>query len=60
MTNLSEKTTGNNANLLLCEVLNTWDNCKVVYKGTITECEKYISGNNVYQCNYSKLILRRL
>jgi hypothetical protein len=45
---------------LLCEVLNTWDNCKVVYKGNVTECEKYINGNNVYQSNYSKLVLRRL
>jgi len=47
-------------NLVLCEVLNTWDNRKVVYKGTIEECEKYLKGNNIYQMNYSKLVLSRL
>jgi hypothetical protein len=45
---------------VLCEVLNTWDNKKVVYKGTLEECEKYLKGNNICQMNYSKLVLRRL
>lgn len=38
-------------------VINTWDNNKVVFTGTFLECEKYIRGNNVYQMNYSKLKL---
>ena len=58
-TELTDKT-ANSDKVLLCEVLNTWDNKKVIYKGTIEECEKYLKGNNVYQMNYSKLVLRRL
>jgi len=36
-------------------VVDTWNNLKVVYKGTKDDCEKYVKGNNVYQMNYSKL-----
>lgn len=58
-TELTDKP-ANSDKVVLCEVLNTWDNRKVVYKGTIEECEKYLKGNNIYQMNYSKLVLRRV
>lgn len=60
MTNLSESTTGNNANLMLYAVLNQWDKNKEVYRGNLEECKKYISGNNVYGYCYSKLLLQKL
>lgn len=41
-------------------VLNTWNNNEVVFKGSISDCEKYIKGNNVYQMNYSKLKIKKL
>lgn len=40
-------------------VLNTWSEGAVVYRGSRRECEKYLSGANVYQMNYSKLIIQR-
>lgn len=39
------------------EVIDTWKN-NIVYTGTKEGCENYIRGNNTYQMNYSKLILR--
>lgn len=41
------------------KVLNTFDGNKVVYKGTYEQCVHYLKGNNVYQCNYSKLRLEK-
>lgn len=38
-------------------VINTWTN-KIVYKGSYDQCVKYIQGNNTYQMNYSKLVLK--
>lgn len=38
-------------------VVNTW-NGRTEYRGTLDACLKYIQGNNVYQMNYSKLVLR--
>ena len=38
-------------------IINTFDNNKIVFEGTIESCVKYINGNNVYQSNYSKLKL---
>ena len=39
-------------------VINTWDNNRVVLEGTLEQCTNYIRGNNVYQMNYSKLRLQ--
>ncbi len=39
-------------------VIDTWDNFKIVHKGTRDDCEKYVKGNNVYQMNYSKLRIK--
>ena len=36
------------------EILNTWTN-KIVFTGSIEQCETYIKGNNVYGLGYSKL-----
>lgn len=44
-------------NIKEVHVINTWDNNKIVFKGTYEACVKYINGNNVYQSNYSKLKL---
>lgn len=42
------------------QVINTWGNNKVVFNGDLDECERYIRGNNSYQMNYSKLILKKV
>jgi hypothetical protein len=41
-------------------VINTWKNDSVVYKGNEEQCKNYINGNNVYQMNYSKLRLKTI
>lgn len=41
-------------------VVNTWNNNKTVYSGNLEQCIKYIQGNNIYQMNYSKLILKKI
>lgn len=42
------------------KVIDTWDNEKIVYKGTLEQCINYIKGNNIYQMNYSKLRLKTM
>lgn len=41
------------------KVINTWNENKVVYKGTYDQCVHYLRGNNSYQCNYSKLRIEK-
>lgn len=36
-------------------ILNTFDNDKKVFEGSVVNCEKYLSKNNEYQINYSNL-----
>lgn len=40
------------------EVFDTW-NKKVTYTGTKEGAESFIKGNNIYQMNYSKLVMRQ-
>lgn len=42
------------------EVINLWENKKIVYKGTYKECVDYVRGNNVYQMNYTKLQIKEV
>jgi len=39
------------------QVIDQWNNNKVVCKGSKEACTKYIQSNNNYQCNYSQLII---
>jgi len=41
-------------------VLDSWNNDKIVYTGTLKQCINYINGNNDYQMNYSKLKLKEI
>lgn len=36
-------------------IINTFDNNKIIYRGSLEQCKKYIQGHNVYGYNYSKL-----
>jgi len=41
------------------DVVDTWNGDRIVYKGNRKECERYVTGANVYQMGYSKLIINR-
>lgn len=45
-----------NAKILDYSVFNTFNN-KTVFESTIDKCINYIKSNNIYQSNYSKLLL---
>ncbi len=39
-------------------VLDTWNGNRIACEGSKDKCLSYMQGNNVYQMNYSKLVLR--
>jgi hypothetical protein len=42
------------------EMIDTWNENRIVYTGTKEQCVNYLRGNNMYQINYSKLQMKNI